>query len=75
MPDIDGWTVLSALRGDPALADIPVVMATIVDERRKVTLGAAGYLTKPIDRDKLVDLLRAIQGAWGLRGYLWSKMT
>jgi signal transduction histidine kinase/CheY-like chemotaxis protein len=59
MPDIDGWTVLAALRGDPQLADIPVVMATIVDERRQgMTLGAVGYLTKPIDRDKLVEIIR-----------------
>jgi signal transduction histidine kinase/CheY-like chemotaxis protein len=59
MPDIDGWTVLAALRGDPQLADIPVVMATIVDERRQgMTLGAVGYLTKPIDGDKLVEIIR-----------------
>jgi signal transduction histidine kinase/CheY-like chemotaxis protein/HAMP domain-containing protein len=59
MPDIDGWTVLAALRGDPQLAGIPVVMATIVDERRQgMTLGAVGYLTKPIDRDKLVEIIR-----------------
>jgi CheY-like chemotaxis protein len=59
MPDMDGWAVLEALRADPELADIPVVMATIVDEQRHgMTLGAAGYLTKPIDRDKLVDLMR-----------------
>ena len=59
MPDIDGWTVLAALRGDPQLADIPVIMATIVDERRQgMTLGAVGYLTKPIDRDKLVEIMR-----------------
>jgi adenylate cyclase len=59
MPDIDGWTVLAALRGDPQLADIPVVMATIVDERRQgMTLGAVGYLTKPIDGDKLVEIMR-----------------
>jgi adenylate cyclase len=58
MPDIDGWTVLSALRGDPELADIPVVMATIVDEQRHgMTLGAVGYLTKPIDRVKLIELM------------------
>jgi signal transduction histidine kinase/DNA-binding response OmpR family regulator len=58
MPDIDGWTVLAALRGDPELADIPTIMATIVDEQRHgMTLGAVGYLTKPIDRDKLVDLI------------------
>ena len=59
MPDLDGWTVLAALRGDPQLSDIPVVMATIVDERRQgMALGAVGYLTKPIDRDKLVELIR-----------------
>jgi signal transduction histidine kinase/CheY-like chemotaxis protein len=58
MPDIDGWTVLAALRGDPELADIPTIMATIVDEQRHgMTLGAVGYLTKPIEREKLVDLI------------------
>jgi CheY-like chemotaxis protein len=58
MPDIDGWTVLSALRGNPALADIPVIMATIADQRHKaVMLGAAGYLDKPIDRARLAELL------------------
>src|ERR1700738_2860334 len=58
MPDIDGWTVLAALRGDPELADIPTIMATILDEQwHGMTLGAVGYLTKPIDRKKLVDLI------------------
>jgi signal transduction histidine kinase/CheY-like chemotaxis protein len=62
MPDLDGWTVLAALRGNPELADIPVVMATIVDQhRRGMTLGALGYLTKPIDRDQLIALLRPYQ--------------
>jgi adenylate cyclase len=59
MPDLDGWTVLSALRGDPELAGIPVVMATIVDEQRHgMTLGAAGYLIKPIDQEKLIELMQ-----------------
>src|SRR5262249_23932344 len=54
MPDLDGWSVLAALRQDPDLAEIPVIMITILDEhRRGVALGAAGYLTKPIDRDRL----------------------
>jgi CheY-like chemotaxis protein len=58
MPDIDGWKVLAALRGDPELADIPTIMATILDEQRHgMTLGAVGYLTKPIDREKLVHLI------------------
>ncbi len=59
MPDLDGWAVLTALRRDPKLADIPVIMATIVDEqRRAATLGAVGYITKPIDHDRLVSLLK-----------------
>ncbi|MGA8800536.1 MAG: response regulator, partial [Pseudolabrys sp.] len=62
MPDLDGWTVLAALRGNPELADIPVVMATVTDQQRKgMALGAAGYLTKPIDRDQLIALLRPFQ--------------
>jgi CheY-like chemotaxis protein/two-component sensor histidine kinase len=62
MPDIDGWTVLAALRGNPKLCSIPVVMATITDPDRKgIALGAAGYLTKPIDRDRLIALLRPFQ--------------
>ena len=46
MPDLDGWSVLAALRQDPELAEIPVIMVTIVDEqRRSVALGATGYLS------------------------------
>jgi CheY-like chemotaxis protein len=58
MPDLDGWSVLAALRQDAELAEIPVIMVTIVDEhRRGVALGAAGYLTKPIDRERLHRLV------------------
>jgi CheY-like chemotaxis protein len=54
MPDLDGWSVLAALRQDSELAEIPVIMVTILDhQRRAVALGAAGYLTKPVDRDQL----------------------
>ena len=54
MPDLDGWSVLAALRQDSELAEIPVIMTTIVDEQRRgLALGAAGYLTKPIDRERL----------------------
>jgi adenylate cyclase len=58
MPDVDGWTVLAAVKGDPVLADIPVVIVTIVDEQRRgIALGAAGYLTKPIDRERLIEIV------------------
>src|ERR1700751_3348184 len=54
MPDLDGWSVLAALRQDPELAEIPVIMITIVDEhRRGIALGAGGYLNNPIDRERL----------------------
>ena len=56
MPDIDGWTVLAAMKGDPALPHIPVVLMTIVEEKnRGYALGAADYLVKPVDRGKLVE--------------------
>src|SRR5947208_5879725 len=64
MPDLDGWSVLAALRQDPELADIPVIMVTIVDEhRRGIALGAAGYLTKPIDRERLHRLVARYRAA------------
>jgi CheY-like chemotaxis protein len=54
MPDLDGWSVLAALRQDAELAEIPVIMVTILDEqRRAASLGAVGYLTKPLDRERL----------------------
>jgi adenylate cyclase len=66
MPDLDGWSVLTALRQDPELADIPVIMVTIVDEhRRGIALGAAGYLTKPIERERMHGWLEGPQ--WAVR--------
>jgi CheY-like chemotaxis protein/two-component sensor histidine kinase len=64
MPDIDGWTVLAALKGEPELADIPVVIVTIVDELRSgIALGATDYLTKPIDRERLVAIVSRLRAA------------
>ena len=54
MPDMDGWSVLRALKVDPVLHDVPVVMLTMVDDKSKgFALGATDYLTKPVDRDRL----------------------
>lgn len=59
MPGLDGWAVLSKLKSDPDLSSIPVVMMTIVsDKNLGFTLGASDYLTKPIDREKLIDTLK-----------------
>ena len=59
MPDMDGWTVLSTLKADPALCDIPVIMLTMVDDPvRGFTLGASDYATKPVDRRRLSQILQ-----------------
>ncbi|MGE0130550.1 MAG: response regulator [Blastocatellales bacterium] len=58
MPGMDGWAVLSALKADAVTADLPVIMLTIVDEKNLgYALGAAEYLNKPIDRERLLALL------------------
>jgi CheY-like chemotaxis protein len=58
MADLSGWDVLAALKGDPDLAAVPVIVTTIVDEPHKgMALGAADYLTKPIDRERLLRTL------------------
>ncbi len=58
MPGMDGWAVLAALKADPSLAGIPVIMLTMLeDQHLGVALGASEYVTKPIDRDHLRALL------------------
>jgi CheY-like chemotaxis protein len=62
MPGMDGWTVLSRLKSDPETASIPVVMVTIVDDRNLgFALGVADYIVKPVERDRLVAVLRRLQ--------------
>jgi hypothetical protein len=54
MPAMDGWAVLNALKADPDLRDIPVIMLSIIDDKAMgYALGAAAFLTKPIDRNEL----------------------
>jgi GAF domain-containing protein/DNA-binding response OmpR family regulator len=58
MPRVDGWQVLSALKADPATRHIPVIICSIVENQEKgFSLGAVGYLTKPLLQD---DLLKAL---------------
>lgn len=59
MPEIDGWAVLSKLKDDPDLANIPVIMLTFAEDRtRGLSLGASEYLGKPIDTVELLSALK-----------------
>jgi PAS domain S-box-containing protein len=59
MPKMDGWSVLGVMKSEPQLAHIPVIMLTIVDHRNLgFSLGASEYMTKPIDRNRLIALIQ-----------------
>jgi len=62
MPGMDGWAVLSKLKEDPLVADIPVIMLTIVDDKHfGHALGATEYLTKPVDRERLAAVIHKLR--------------
>jgi hypothetical protein len=67
MPGRDGWNVLRQLKSDPDLANIPVIMVTMVGDRNLgYALGADEFLTKPVDRSALAEALeRLCPGAGG----------
>jgi signal transduction histidine kinase/CheY-like chemotaxis protein/HAMP domain-containing protein len=59
MPQLDGWGALKKLKADAALRDIPVIMVTVLNERgMAIPLGAADFVTKPVDRQRLTAILR-----------------
>jgi DNA-binding response OmpR family regulator len=62
MPDLDGWAVLRALKSDADLADIPVILVTVVGDRDLgLALGAVDYLTKPIAPDELMRVVQRVR--------------
>jgi PAS domain S-box-containing protein len=64
MPGMNGWAVLTALKDDPELADIPVVLFTgVVDDRTEaLRRGASDFVVKPVDPDRLTAILRQYCG-------------
>jgi PAS domain S-box-containing protein len=59
MPQMDGWGTLKELKADTELRDIPVIMVTVLNERgMAIPLGAADFMTKPVDRQRLTAILR-----------------
>ncbi len=64
MPRVDGWAMLSALKADQELADIPVIMVSFVQEKGLAfSLGAADYLTKPVDWRRLKAAVEPFRSA------------
>ncbi|HLZ07400.1 MAG TPA: GAF domain-containing protein [Chloroflexota bacterium] len=62
LPRLDGWDFLARLKADAVLADIPVIVVSMLDERGKgFALGAAEYLVKPVGRDDLLAALRRVE--------------
>jgi signal transduction histidine kinase/DNA-binding response OmpR family regulator len=66
MPRVDGWSVLGQLKSAPETARIPVIMISILDERTLgYSMGASEFMTKPIDRARLVALVKQFAGQPG----------
>lgn len=61
MPQMNGWQVLAALKADANLAEIPVVLLSVVENKEiGMALGATDCLTKPIDWNRLDALLERL---------------
>lgn len=61
MPGMDGWRVLQAMKADPQLSGIPVVVVSIVDNKPLgYRLGASDYLVKPVEPNNLLETLNGV---------------
>ena len=68
LPNLDGRDVLRAVRADPDLAGLPIIVLTTSDADEDIRAAYASYansyVQKPVDMDKFVDVIRAIEGFW-----------
>ncbi len=68
LPKLDGKQVLEAMKQDPALRHIPVVVLSSSKAEKDVLqsydLQASGYVIKPLDFDQFVDVVAAIEEFW-----------
>jgi CheY-like chemotaxis protein len=58
MPVMDGWEFRREQERDPALADVPVIVLSALDEARAEDIAASDFLKKPLDFDRLLELIR-----------------
>ncbi|MDY7225832.1 response regulator [Hyalangium rubrum] len=67
LPRLDGWSVLSQLKSEPALSGIPVILVSVEEQRaRGYSLGACEYLVKPVEPDRLVEVVTRTLGTAAL---------
>jgi len=58
MPNLNGWDTLAAMRADPLLKNIPIVVLTVQEEKQKgLELGASEYLIKPINKEDVAAIV------------------
>jgi DNA-binding response OmpR family regulator len=66
LPDVNGFNLLSKMRGHSTYREIPVVMLTAKagrdDVQQGLALGADGYITKPFDLDRVVNAVHDVLG-------------
>ena len=68
MPGKSGWQTLDELKKTPATATIPVIIVSVVEERKKgLSVGAADYLVKPVSKERLIEAIRRASAASGRR--------
>ena len=59
LPKLDGWAVIGEIKGDPAIAQTPVLIVSVEEERaRGFSFGACDYMVKPIEPERLIDAVR-----------------
>jgi len=59
MPVMDGWEFRRQQEADPALAPVPVIVLSALDQARAAKIHADAFLKKPLDFDRLLSLVRA----------------
>ena len=61
LPGKTGWEILHELKNSTVTATIPVIIVSMLDERKMgLAMGAAEYLIKPVSREKLLATLRSV---------------
>jgi len=61
MPEVDGFETLKSLKTNSQTKDIPVIIQSIIEEKKKAyNLGARDYLTKPVDKTILLEKIQSI---------------